>query len=330
MTVAFDLCLCLTLLGLACSCLRGQDLFAATILYICFGLLMAMGWLRLQAPDLALAEAAIGAGLTGALFLSALRRLRAARPGDRRLDREEQRGPHRQPQGRQRRLATACLALLAALFLSTLAWGLLMAPAPASQVSRQLSAELAVTGVQSRVTAILLNFRAYDTLLECFVLFAGVVAVWSLVRPRHGSPLTMSPLLASLLRQLLPLLVLFGCYLLWAGSSQAGGAFQSGAILAGAAVLLLLTGSPLLFCLPQRLLFWGLIMGPGLFLTIASLTMLAGRSFLHYRGLEASRAILLLEIAAACSIALSLAALFGGRPPGQDEPVVKPTGEGDC
>jgi energy-converting hydrogenase B subunit D len=40
--------------------------------FIVFGLLMALAWARLQAPDIALAEAAIGAGLTGALLLDAL------------------------------------------------------------------------------------------------------------------------------------------------------------------------------------------------------------------------------------------------------------------
>ena len=36
---------------------------------------MALAWVRLQAVDIALAEAAIGAGVTGALFLSALNKM---------------------------------------------------------------------------------------------------------------------------------------------------------------------------------------------------------------------------------------------------------------
>ncbi len=36
---------------------------------------MALIWARLRAPDIALAEASIGSGLTGALLLGALRRL---------------------------------------------------------------------------------------------------------------------------------------------------------------------------------------------------------------------------------------------------------------
>ena len=86
---AFDIILCLTLVWLAWHALASQDLFKGVVLFISFGLLMALGWVRLQAPDVALAEAAIGSGLTGALFLSALRRMASARRGERRLDRDE-------------------------------------------------------------------------------------------------------------------------------------------------------------------------------------------------------------------------------------------------
>ncbi|MFQ5488820.1 MAG: Na(+)/H(+) antiporter subunit B, partial [Gammaproteobacteria bacterium] len=55
--------------------LASPDLFRAIVLFIAFGLLMALAWVRLDAPDIALAEAAIGAGLTGALLLAALARL---------------------------------------------------------------------------------------------------------------------------------------------------------------------------------------------------------------------------------------------------------------
>ncbi len=71
----FDLTLILTLVGLAWRLLATPDLFKAIVLFIAFGLLMALAWVRLQAPDIALAEAAIGAGVTGALFLWALKRI---------------------------------------------------------------------------------------------------------------------------------------------------------------------------------------------------------------------------------------------------------------
>jgi len=71
----FDGMLAIALLLLAWRALRNPDLFTAIVLFIAFGLVMALVWVRLQAPDVALAEAAIGAGLTGALLLAALARL---------------------------------------------------------------------------------------------------------------------------------------------------------------------------------------------------------------------------------------------------------------
>lgn len=71
----FDGLLAFSLLWLAWMALAATDLFKAIVLFIAFGLLMALAWARLQAPDIALAEAAIGAGLTGALFLSTLARI---------------------------------------------------------------------------------------------------------------------------------------------------------------------------------------------------------------------------------------------------------------
>lgn len=67
-----DLLLGLTLVATAGLALGSRDLFRAVVMFIVFGLLMALVWVRLQAPDIALAEAAIGAGLTGVLLLDTL------------------------------------------------------------------------------------------------------------------------------------------------------------------------------------------------------------------------------------------------------------------
>jgi energy-converting hydrogenase B subunit D len=72
----FDGLLGLLLIWLAWRTLACADLFKAAVLFITFGLLMAIAWVRLDAPDVALAEAAIGAGLTGALLLAAIARLK--------------------------------------------------------------------------------------------------------------------------------------------------------------------------------------------------------------------------------------------------------------
>lgn len=72
----FDVVLGLILCGTAISALASRDLFRAIVMFIVFGLLMALVWVRLEAPDIALAEAAIGAGLTGVLLLDTLGYLR--------------------------------------------------------------------------------------------------------------------------------------------------------------------------------------------------------------------------------------------------------------
>lgn len=68
--------LLLALWGTAAAALASSDLFRAVVMFIVFGILMALAWVRLSAPDLALAEAAIGAGVTGALLLDAIGHLR--------------------------------------------------------------------------------------------------------------------------------------------------------------------------------------------------------------------------------------------------------------
>lgn len=70
----FDLLLVVSLIAIAVFCLFSDDIQRAVILFIVFGLLMALAWARLRAPDVALAEAAIGAGLSGAMLLAAARR----------------------------------------------------------------------------------------------------------------------------------------------------------------------------------------------------------------------------------------------------------------
>lgn len=65
-----DLTLVAALLWVAWAALWSRNLFRGIVLFISFGMLLAIAWTRLGAPDVGLAEAAIGAGLTGALLLA--------------------------------------------------------------------------------------------------------------------------------------------------------------------------------------------------------------------------------------------------------------------
>lgn len=74
----FDATLVIILLACAWLALTTPNLLRAVMLFIAFGLLVALAWVRLQAPDVALAEAAVGSGLTGALLLSTLSAMQRA------------------------------------------------------------------------------------------------------------------------------------------------------------------------------------------------------------------------------------------------------------
>ena len=71
-----DVGLLVTIVWLAVRTLAEAKMFKSVVLFIALGLLTALAWVRLAAPDIALAEAAIGAGITGALLLDAVGHLR--------------------------------------------------------------------------------------------------------------------------------------------------------------------------------------------------------------------------------------------------------------
>lgn len=74
----FDVTLSAAIVWMACLSMAARSLFGCVVAFISFGLLMSLAWLRLGAPDVALAEAAVGAGVTGALLIAALRRMQRA------------------------------------------------------------------------------------------------------------------------------------------------------------------------------------------------------------------------------------------------------------
>ena len=77
MTAAFELILCLMILGTACVALLVRDFLAAIAFFVVFGNLMGLAWLALGAVNVALAEIAIGAGVTGVLLILTRGRLLA-------------------------------------------------------------------------------------------------------------------------------------------------------------------------------------------------------------------------------------------------------------
>jgi multisubunit Na+/H+ antiporter MnhB subunit len=291
--IAADALLAALLIAVGAAALLVRDLRVGAILFVFFGLLLALAWVRLGAPDVALAEAAIGAGVTGALLIDAAAQLhpQSGRRGGAAL--------------RGIAVATGAVCLLLTV---ALAAALLALPANPGEASARVVQSLAASEVAHPVTAVLLAFRAYDTLLEVGVLLVAVVAAQALP-PIGAAPVGRDPVLARVVGTTVPIAVLVGVYLLWAGATRTGGAFQAGAVLAGA--LLLARFSGLSFELPPRRHRLLLATGFAVFIAVAVAGGLAAGAVHAYPLGWGGALILAVEAALTVSIALSLAALFG-------------------
>jgi len=209
--------------------------------------------------------------------------------------------------------------LVLLLLLLTLAGGLVYAvlslPDQTVGLSDRVAANMETSGVSNPVTAVLLNFRAYDTLLEMAVLLVALLGVWSLGSAAVRRRIDPEPVLLFLVGVLVPMMILMAGYLLWVGAAAPGGAFQAGSVLAAAGILLLLSGKHFPVRLPGWLLRLVLVLGLGTFVVVGVTLIFASGMLLQYPPGLAGALILFIEAAATLSIGVTLAALFlGGRP----------------
>ncbi|HMB09055.1 hydrogenase subunit MbhD domain-containing protein [Saliniramus sp.] len=306
----FDLTLCLLILAVAGAAVFGRAAFMAVVFFIVYGILIAIAWLRLGAIDVALAEAAIGAGLTGVLLLAALSRIM------RNID-----APEPAPVLEGKTIATGLASLVVT---ALVAHAFLTLPEPRGLQSR-VTANLADAGAENPVTAVLLNFRGWDTLLESIVLLAALLGVWTLARDdawsgRAGLRHVTRPggVLAQFGRILPPIGLLVGIYLVWAGSKQPGGAFQGGTVLAAVWIVTIMAGLMQAPRVADRALRAALVIGPVIFLALAVAGVFAG-AFLVFPPAHAGWLILAVEAVLTLSIAATLAMLIFGPPEGEEK-----------
>ena len=70
--------LLLVLLILCAVCVNlTSSLLQASVLFMAYSSIMCVIWILMESPDLAITEAAVGAGISGTLFLVTLKKLRA-------------------------------------------------------------------------------------------------------------------------------------------------------------------------------------------------------------------------------------------------------------
>jgi len=150
-----------------------RNLFSVVVLFAIYSFLMATVLVALDAVDVAMTEAAVGAGISTVLLLGALHLTGA-----------------REAKGVQRPLVPLALAVATG---GVLAWGSLGLPAfsdPAAPIHahvapRYLNDGPRETGVPNVVSAVLASYRGYDTLGETVVVFAAGAGVIALLRRRR-------------------------------------------------------------------------------------------------------------------------------------------------
>jgi len=305
--LAFDIGLAILVLGVAAWTIAARDTFAAVIGFVAYGLLLALVWVRLAAPDVALTEAALGSGLTGGLLLGASTRL-ARTQGSAAIDK---------PSAIIRRAA----AVLCTLVSAGLGAIVLLLPEPAPTLAPQAAANLAATGLGNPVTAVLMAYRAIDTLLETVVLLLALVGIWSLAPdqlwgglPGRRYPVDRDGVLTFVAQLLVPVGILVGIYIFWVGSIAPGGEFQGATILAAMwifATMARLADSP---AVSRRWLRLVLVVGPAVFFAIGLAGFAIAGGFLAYPEAHAKLLILTIEVPVTLSIAATLALLVGGPP----------------
>ena len=103
------------------------------------------------------------------------------------------------------------------------------------------------TGAVNTVAGMILDYRAFDTLGESFVLFTAMCAVTMLMNTSHRRKIRrldqdivdyyQDPIIRTVCKLVIPIILVFGVYILLNGHLSPGGGFSGGAIMASALII---------------------------------------------------------------------------------------------
>lgn len=302
-----DVGIALLVVAIAAFVIFTRDAYAAVVAFVAYGLLVSLRWVMLHAVDVAMTEAAIGSGLTGVLLLGTAARLR-----DECADAPTART------GTGLRVVAGIVALTVT--------GLLVAAVvgfgeTAPTLAPQAAAALPATGLGNPVTAVLIAYRATDTLLEKVVLVLALLGIWSLAadeawggRPGRKQRADPDGGLAYFARRLVPVGVLVGLYVFWVGANHPGGAFQGATILAAMWLLAMMAGLADVPSIREVRVRAVLVAGAAVFMAVGLALLGFGDGFLAYPPPFAKALIIGIEVAMTATVAVTLVLLIAGTP----------------
>jgi multicomponent Na+:H+ antiporter subunit B len=258
---------------------RMRSLLAVAMLTSIYSLLSASLFVVLDAVDVALTEAAIGAGISTILMLAAVS-----------LTTDEEKTPKHTPL----LPLVVVIATGAALIYGTLDmphYGDPDAPVHRYVAPTYLHDTPGEIGVPNVVTSVLASYRGYDTLGEVTVIFTAGVGVLALLgyrthrRYRPGPGIRKLVVLRVIAKLFFPLILLFALYVQFHGDYGPGGGFQAGVIFATGFILYALAfglGNAQRV-IPHQLLRIMAAVGVLIYAAVGIESMLLGGKFLEYR-----------------------------------------------
>jgi multicomponent Na+:H+ antiporter subunit B len=177
MTLFDDYLLLLLVVVMALGAAFIRDLLSGVLILAAYSFFLALLWAGLGAVDVAFTEAVVGAGLSTVFFLVAL------------FLTSHQEEVRKQPQVRI--ITLGSLGVLGFLLLFGSA-DLPVVGDPESLPNKHVSStylrkSLEETDTPNVVTAVLADYRSFDTLGETAVIFTAGVACWMLLRRRDDS-----------------------------------------------------------------------------------------------------------------------------------------------
>ncbi|MDX1697135.1 MAG: DUF4040 domain-containing protein [Thiohalobacterales bacterium] len=302
----------LMITGIAIANIR--SLPAVAMLTSIYSLLSASLFVVLDAVDVALTEAAIGAGISTILVLATVN-----------LTTLEEKAPRHRPM-----LPLVVVFLTgAALIYGTLDmphYGDPDAPIHHHVASTYLQDSPNEVGVPNVVTSVLASYRGYDTLGEVTVIFTAATGVLVLLgyrtrRRNIQDPQTRKMVVLRVIAKLFfPLIVLYALYIQFHGDYGPGGGFQAGVIFATGFILYALAYGlgNIQRIIPYRLLRIMMAAGVLLYAGIGMAGLMLGGNFLEYNVLREDPlagqhiGILLIEFGVGITVAAVILIIYYG------------------
>lgn len=328
----FDILVLLMMVICAVAALVLGGLLSSAIVTGVYSFLTCLIWTHMMAVDVAFTEAAVGAAISTVIFLGSAqyidRWIKADRPKEQGI-----------------KQITLVVTVICAVMMLTAANELPDWADPTSPASTYLSPVYIEQGYHETatpnvVTAVLADYRSYDTMFESVVVFAAALVVMLVLRRtahEHHRALLLRPtregrdtVLRGAAQSIIPVMQIFALYVLCHGHYSPGGGFQGGVIF-GASFILLALCYNLKFSMNrfrEHAVLWCCAGGVLLYAGVGAVCLAMGFNFLGYAGLAGllgvtevmarSHGILAVEIGVGITVMAVMVSLYNDLASGGD------------